>query len=129
MALFSSNVQSLHSGLDGAALRQETIADNIANVDTPNFKARKAHFQHTLNEAEQRFDAYKTSGRHVDFGGEPRGAYTSVDRNRMYDHNGNSVDLDKEMAAMANNQIYQAALVDRMDGQFSSLKTALGGGN
>ncbi|QDI92970.1 flagellar basal body rod protein FlgB [Salicibibacter halophilus] len=128
MALFSSTIDQLHNGLNGAGLRQQTTANNIANVDTPNYKARKANFEHTLDAAKQQFDSRRTDGRHFDFGGAgDRGAYTSIDRTRSYHHNGNGVDMDKEMAAMANNQIYHSALIDRMDGQFSSLKTALGG--
>ncbi|AXF55136.1 flagellar basal body rod protein FlgB [Salicibibacter kimchii] len=127
MTLFSSTIDQLHNGLDGAELRQNTIANNIANADTPNYKARQANFEHTLDDAKRQFDSQKTDGRHVNFGSGHREAYTSVDRSRSYNHNGNSVDMDKEMAAMANNQIYQSALIDRMDGQFGSLKTALGG--
>ncbi|MBB6449304.1 flagellar basal-body rod protein FlgB [Geomicrobium halophilum] len=130
MTLFSSTIQNLQNGLDGAAFRQKTIADNIANIDTPNYKARQTNFQHTLEEAKQNFLSHKTDGRHIEFRGEKaRGAYTSINPERMYQHNGNSVDIDKEMAAMANNQIYHSALTDRMNGQFSSLKTALGGRN
>ncbi|QQK80259.1 flagellar basal body rod protein FlgB [Salicibibacter cibi] len=127
MALFSSTIDQLHNGLDGAELRQNTTANNIANADTPNYKAKKANFEHMLDDARRQFDAQKTDGRHVDFSEGDREAYTSVDRSRSYNHNGNSVDMDKEMAEMANNQIYQSALVDRMDGQFGNLKTALGG--
>lgn len=47
----------------------------------------------------------------------------------MYSHNGNNVDIDKEMAELAENQIYYNGLVDRINGKFGSLQTVIRGGN
>ena len=41
----------LHSALDGLALRQRVIADNIANVDTPEFRATSVDFESSLRSA------------------------------------------------------------------------------
>ena len=49
--LFSSTIQGLEKGLDYAALTQKTIAQNIANVDTPNYKSKAVSFQDVFNEA------------------------------------------------------------------------------
>lgn len=46
----------------------------------------------------------------------------------MFNHNGNNVDIDFEMSQMAQNQIYYNALIDRLNGQFNSIKTVLGSG-
>lgn len=46
-----------------------------------------------------------------------------------YNHNGNSVDIDKEMTELAENQIYYQALVERINGKFNSIKSVLNGGN
>ncbi len=48
--------------------------------------------------------------------------------NTSYQANGNNVDMDKEMADMAENQIYYEALVDRLNGKFNSLQTVIRGG-
>ena len=41
---------------------------------------------------------------------------------------GNSVDIDKEMADLASNQIYYNALTERISGKFSSLQNVIRGG-
>lgn len=130
MNLFSSPVfNTLEKGLDGAALRQRTISQNIANIDTPNYKAKKVAFQHTLNEAMNRsLDAYRTDQRHLEFSSSKRGAVITKSNNTMYNHNLNNVDIDKEMADMAQNQIYYNALIERLNGRFNSLQTAIKGG-
>ncbi|SFP07277.1 flagellar basal body rod protein FlgB [Salibacterium halotolerans] len=128
MGLFdSATFHNLEQGLKGAATRQKAISDNIANVDTPNYKAKNVHFKHTLNEAVQndKFQAQQTNQKHIPFGGGSESIYVSRDASTMYNHNGNNVDIDKEMTDSAKNQIYYNALTDRLSSKFSSLKTAV----
>ncbi|MFD2704813.1 flagellar basal body rod protein FlgB [Salibacterium lacus] len=129
MGLFdSATFHNLEQGLKGAATRQKTISDNISNVDTPNYKAKSAHFKHTLNEAMQndKIQAQQTNQQHIPFGGNGSDSiYVSRDTSTMYNHNGNNVDIDKEMTDSAKNQIYYNALTDRLSSKFSSLKTAV----
>ncbi|WP_216827992.1 flagellar basal body rod protein FlgB [Alkalihalobacterium elongatum] len=132
MNLFSSpTFSTLERALDGSALRQKAISQNIANVDTPNYKSKKVNFQHTLDQAirTKSFDVNKTDHRHVSFStGEQREAFVTRLNNTMYNHNLNNVDIDKEMAALAQNQIYYNALIDRLNGRFNSLQTVIKGG-
>lgn len=53
MSVFASDgvAVTLHSALDGLALRQRVTADNIANVDTPGFRASAVHFEDSLRSA------------------------------------------------------------------------------
>ena len=39
---------ALSSALDGLALRQRTIANNIANINTPNYQAKRVSFEDAL---------------------------------------------------------------------------------
>ncbi len=133
MKLFSnSSQQLLEQSLNAASLRQKTISQNIANVDTPNYKAKKTVFKHQLNQAieQQRLSAYRTDSRHISFGGNQSIAPAIVrDRsNTMFNHNGNNVDIEHEMSEMAKNQIYYNAMIERLNGRFNSLKTVIGGG-
>jgi flagellar basal-body rod protein FlgB len=51
------------------------------------------------------------------------------DRNdTSYNENGNNVDIDNEMSLMAENQIYNQALVDQLNNEFNSLKMVIRGG-
>ncbi|ADH99246.1 flagellar basal body rod protein FlgB [Salisediminibacterium selenitireducens] len=124
--------QLLETSLNASARRQDTISDNVANVDTPNYKAKKTVFNHQLQRAmdDQRLRANRLDDRHIEFGGPPRSdAPHIIERtNTQYNHNGNNVDIDKEMADMAENQIYYNALIDRMNGRFNSVRTAMGRG-
>lgn len=132
MKLFSNSSQLLlEQSLNAASMRQKTISQNIANVDTPNYKAQKTVFKHQLDAAMegQRLQAYKTDDRHFEFGNRmSSNAAVVVSRNNsMFNHNGNNVDIEHEMAEMAKNQIYYNALIDRMNGRFNSIKTVIGG--
>jgi len=132
MNLFSgATLHALEQGLNGAALKQRTISQNIANVDTPNYKAKKVVFQHALDEAMEgkAFQAYKRDNRHIDFSNSnSRGPYVTSQKGTMYNHNQNNVDIDMEMAELAKNQIYYNALIERLNGRFNSLQTAIKGG-
>lgn len=126
--LFSSTIQNLEKGLDYAALTQKTIAQNIANVDTPNYKSKAVSFQDVFNEAKtKQLEAYRTDKRHIPFthSGELSSVRTYM---KAYRHNGNGVDMDKEQANMAENQIYYNALIDRLNGKFNSLQQVIKGG-
>ncbi|WP_419714989.1 flagellar basal body rod protein FlgB [Fictibacillus marinisediminis] len=127
MVMFSSPIfQMLERGLDATALKQKTITDNLANINTPNYKAKKVEFQTVLDGS---LTAYRTSSRHVPFstsGGQSMALIR--DSSTMMNNNGNNVDLDKEMADLAKNQILNQALVQRLNGKFNSLQMVIKGG-
>jgi flagellar basal-body rod protein FlgB len=47
----SVTISALSSALDGLAQRQRAIADNIANVNTPNYHAKRVQFEEALADA------------------------------------------------------------------------------
>ena len=49
----SVSMNALSSALDGLALRQRTIAQNIANVNTPNYHAKVVSFEQQLAQSVQ----------------------------------------------------------------------------
>ncbi len=114
-----------------ASAKNQTISNNIANVDTPNYKAKNAVFKNILNESmSQNVEAKRTHERHLSFNGTSDSSYQIMTKNNTsYNSNGNNVDVDKEMAELAKNQIYYQALVDRINGKFGSLQKVLQGGN
>lgn len=131
MNLFDNTINTLTNSLDYASAKNRTIASNIANVDTPHYKAKKAEFKHVLNDSmTHSIKNTKTHDRHIDFEkGIHKNYYISNQHNTVYNHNGNNVDIDKEMSGLAENQIYYQALVDRLNGKFSNIQTVLRGGN
>ncbi|WP_429876346.1 flagellar basal body rod protein FlgB [Fictibacillus sp. NRS-1165] len=125
--MFTSPIfQMLERGLDAAALRQETISDNLANINTPNYKAKKVQFQTELDGC---LSAYRTSSRHIPFNQSSGQSMTVArDNSTMMNNNGNNVDLDKEMTDLAKNEILNQALVQRLNGKFNSLQMVIKGG-
>lgn len=127
MDLFSgSSFRSIELGLGQANQNQKRITNNIANADTPGYKAKQRSFSQSLA-SEMSLTANKTHIEHVDF----KGGAASTKLNELqgqYNHNGNSVDIDKEMANLAENQIQYNALIERLNGRFSSLQSVIRGG-
>lgn len=130
MNLFSGTISTLEQGLRYSSAKQKVISQNIANVDTPNYKAKDISFKTALNEAEvNQLSLNRTNNRHIDHSPSSNSNTTRIYKNPFtYNESGNSVDIDKEMADLATNQIYYNALIERMNGKFSSLQNVIRGG-
>ncbi|MBK3494396.1 flagellar basal body rod protein FlgB [Viridibacillus sp. YIM B01967] len=130
MNLFGGTINNLENGLSYATVKNKTIAQNIANNDTPNYKAKDVSFSKMLNEAQNTYiQANRTDQRHIDFSAKKStpGVYSYT--NLRYRENGNGVDMDKEQASLAENTIYYNALIDRINGKLNTLQTVIKGGN
>lgn len=127
--LFGGTIPSLEKGLSYATLKNKAIAQNIANVDTPNYKTKEVSFKDVLNDAKQAtIPAYRTDERHYDF-------KINIGSNGVYSNenfrsraNGNAVNMDAEQAKLAENTIYYNALIDRVSSKFSTLNNVVKGG-
>ncbi len=130
MNLFSGTISTLENALNYSATKQKAISQNIANVDTPNYKAKEVSFKATFNEAlSGSLTAKKTSQKHMEFKNNTPFISTAIHKNSVtYNESGNSVDIDKEMTDLATNQIYYNALTERISGKFSSLQNVIRGG-
>lgn len=129
MSLFSGTITSLEYALNYASQKQKVISNNIANADTPNYKAKSVSFSKMLkSEMNDSFSANKTDSRHIDFSKSENSNGVYVNKNVSYNHNENSVDIDQEMSSLAMNQIYYNAVTDRINGKFQSLQNVIRGG-
>ena len=111
MSIFATDGVSnvLHGALNGISYRESVIADNIANVDTPHFRARAVDFESSLRSA--------IASGHVE---DPSSIeITASPTQTPVGANDNNVDLRKEtMAAMQSvfqYQIVSRAVSDRLD--------------
>lgn len=112
----------LAKGLDGVAMRHRAIADNLANVETPNFTRQEVNFEAQLRAA---LDAplAERGPRAADVAGvEPSASH---DVRAPYRDNANNVDADREMAALAENTIRYQATLQSMHIRGGMLKTAI----
>lgn len=109
---------ALHTALNGLSQRQQVIADNIANVDTPGFRARSVEFESALERAIERGGAM-TSGPGA-IGATVEATETPVGAND------NNVDLRKESIAAIQTQ-YQYQIMGRAISDRSSRLSTMGG--
>lgn len=129
MNLFGSTIQTLEQGLNFSATKGKVIAQNIANIDTPNYKAKDVNFKDVFSEIKANsLEAYKTNSRHIDFKSRTMHPGVFNYSNLRYRHDGNGVDMDKEQSNLASNQIYFNAAVDRLNGKFNTLQNVIKGG-
>lgn len=112
-----------------STLKHKTVSQNIANADVPNYKSKDVSFRHILDDEQSKtIQAYRTNPRHIHFENQAAHSPIITKKNQQYHHNGNNVDIDKEMADLATNQIYYNALIERLNGKFSTLSNVIRGG-
>ena len=112
------------------AHRNEVLASNIANADTPNYKARDLDFGAALKTAQkQTLDLTKTSEMHSEAWGTTRSGGKLVYRVPVQPTlDGNTVEADVEQAKFAENAVQYRASLRFLDGSIRTLKFAIKGG-
>lgn len=125
-----SNVNMLKAGLDASWLKNEVITNNIANVDTPNFKSSSVSFESAFKSAlaQDDFATKKTHEGHIDFDSDFPQATVTRDTNTTYRMDGNNVNIDAENAELAKNQIFYNTLAQQLSSEFRKLSVAINGG-
>lgn len=113
----------LSRGLQAANLRNQAISNNVANVNTPNFKKSEVVFETLLAKQLQpeakKLAMVRTQDKHLPLATDakyPSAQLQEVNTTSMRTDN-NNVDIDAEMANLAKNNIYYNALV-RQTGNF-----------
>ena len=119
-------INVLGASLDAAATRNNVISNNIANVNTPNYKRKDIRFEtelkHAFANATQ--DTVDARVKNLDLGELRPKVYTDYEE-LSYRYDGNNVDIDNENAILAKNQIKYNGLMDLLNKDFSGLKNAM----
>lgn len=102
---------ALASALDGLALRQRTIANNIANINTPNYKAKRVSFEDELAASVRRGDGRTSAS-----------VEASLEPTQL---NGNNVNLDTETLSNIDTVLRYQFAARAVNGQFTSLRAAM----
>ncbi len=128
----SATMDYLSRGMSAANLRHEVISNNIANVNTPRFKKSAVVFETLLAKELGLFDEQKkveivrTHDRHMPIPVHEKAAPTVVmDTTTTMRTDKNNVDIDKEMANMAKNQIWFNAMAKEMGSHIQKIKTII----
>ena len=142
--LFNDPTQkAMRTALTGLQQRQQAIANNIANVDTPNYKAKAVAFEEAL-QAElagepkgppklARLGLDATDPRHIPLKPVVQGAVDA--RPVTYDtpdgtlrNDGNTVDVDREMSKLAETTILYNAIGQMTASKLGLLRSAINEG-
>lgn len=124
------------SALNVRTQRQELLASNIANADTPHFKARDLDFKSALGIALGRpgaaaaapVELARTQAGHLaGINDAPFGAALKYRAEYQGAVDGNTVNMDVERAAFAENALHVEALITFINRRFSGLETAIKG--
>lgn len=119
-------VNVLNKAMDASWYRNELIANNISNQDTPGYKRQDVDFQSALKTALQTSGYQTMDGKvaHVRTAALEVSSYTDYG-GYSYRIDGNNVDPEVEYVELASNQIRYQALRDSVNQEFSLLKAAM----
>lgn len=103
--LFSSTLTGLNKTLDLTWQRNKAITSNIANAETPQYRATDINFSNALERAfdKQKNGFKKTAPGHLDLARQDGQAKVQQDLSGATKPDGNNVDLDLQMGKLAYN--------------------------
>jgi flagellar basal-body rod protein FlgB len=121
----------LKNALSASYIRQETLSNNIANVNTPNYKANRVIFEEELKKAisKSHIGMQATHQNHI--GGnvaQEIQAKIIKDKSTTMRNDGNNVDIDLEMANLAANQLLYNTLIQQTNSKISTLRYVINEG-
>ena len=131
MDVNDKTLQAIAAATKFREMRQEMISSNIANKDVPGFKAKRLDFESALARAldvDGNMGMNVEDGKHFNVG---NGGFNNLqpetyeDPNGVVSENGNTVDVQDEMAMMAENKIMYDALVQLMNKKLGLMKYAI----
>ncbi len=131
MDVNDKTLRALSASLKFREMRQELGTSNVANAQTPGYKAMKLDFEEALARAtdvDGQLSMAATDARHFDVGG---GGFANLepeayeDPNGVVSENGNTVDVEAEMARMAENRIMYDTTVQLMNKKLGLMKYAI----
>jgi flagellar basal-body rod protein FlgB len=117
-------LSAFEQGLSIAAMRQRLLANNIANVDTPGYKRQDVDFSFYFRQAlkgkitnKRHFSTNSFTNKQVGMELQTKGR-----------NDGNNVDIDVEMAKLAQNTLYYQALVRQTSQYLNNLQQVISEG-
>lgn len=119
-------VNVLSTSLDAASKRNAIIANNIANVNTPNYKRKDISFETELKNAfaNASEDTVDARVKNLDLDTMGQNVYTDYSE-LSYRYDGNNVDIDTENGILAKNQIKYNGLMELLNKDFDFLKSVM----
>ena len=120
ITMFDSTIQGLTNAMSVYQRRHQVLASNIANVETPGYRAKEVDFQRALIDAFAEGDEAREAG-------PPEPAQVIDDLAAPEGLNGNTVDIDLQMAKLSANTGRYDVLAKVLGKQFGILRQAIDG--
>lgn len=125
-----NTIRALRLALDGLSNRQEAIGSNLANVDTPGYKAQDVDFRSTLLKAvnsNQNLQIASTNKAHLAAPMPADRIQIQLRKGGTVRADGNNVDVDVELTEMTETVIQYQALSQLISKKFIGLKNIIAG--
>ncbi len=126
-----TKINDMSFALDTLSVKNNTIARNIANKDTPMYKGTKIVFQEVMAEyfsgASKELPLKRTNMRHLPVGSDSLDPRTMVrfQNNPSIRNDGNDVNLDYEMSQQVDTSIRYQLFSDLIGRKFNGLKEVI----
>jgi flagellar basal-body rod protein FlgB len=131
MNVNDKTLQAIASAMKFREMRQELISSNIANAETPGYKAKRLDFEDALARAldvDGQMTMQMGDEKHFNVG---NGGFSNLqpeiydDPNGIVTESGNTVNVEEEMSKMAENKVMYEALVQLMNKKLGLMKYAI----
>ncbi len=125
-------VPTVEQSMNTYSLRQKTLANNVANAMTPGYKAQKVDFEEELRKSlsSNHIKGNLTDKNHIPVGSTSPSIISpkvSLKEDPLNDTGVNNVDIDREMAEMAENSLRYEMSSKLITRRFSVIKSAIRG--
>lgn len=130
--LFDKTTDALATSIRMRQIRQNVTSANIANAETPGYHAQKMEFEDALGKALELDGTNQMAATHGDHfaSGGASAVVADIFENPdvAVNNDGNTVDLEKEMSALAENSILYKSAVQLINKKMASIKYAISEG-
>ncbi|HMO16758.1 MAG TPA: flagellar basal body rod protein FlgB [Oligoflexia bacterium] len=129
MKLFDSTFSAIEKKLDLTLRRHTVLSGNVANNETPNYKARDVSFASEVAKAlgSEKKEMLITNSRHMDVSS-LSGSHIYIDNSMSVGADGNNVDLDIQMGKLSDNSRQYSGALNLLTVKLKMLKSAATGG-
>lgn len=118
----------IKQGLKASTLRGKVTANNMANINTRDYKRSYVTFEENLNNEKEKFELKVTKEGHVNGSNNSGNITIEQDNSTSMRMDGNNVDLDLEKVNQASNTLMYNALITQANGKLNSIKNIISGG-
>jgi len=116
---------ALERSMDAMWLRQQLVMNNIANQDTPGYRAQRLDFASRLREARTNVSVHHARRNEAFANARMRVVEDTTNTIRA---DGNNVDIDREFIEQTRINLHWSTAIRRISGHYQTIQTAITGG-